>query len=186
MVIQIRGTSGSGKTWIINQLFEKYSFHPVKNHGEIMGYYSKDINLFVVGKYTVACGGCDTIKTQDEICRRVQTAVRKGWNVLFEGLICSHISKRYAEMHRDMTSNGIETKFIFLSTPLETCRENINIRRAKKGKPPIIAKNTEKDYTSTHKSRKNMSLAGVPIRDMPKLSSSKALSYILDLLEESK
>lgn len=179
MVIQIRGTSGSGKTWIIKSLMEMYNFVPIHNtKSEIQGYYSKEINLFIVGKYTTACGGCDTIKSQDEVIKRVKKAVSKKWNVLFEGLICSHIAKRYADLYAYLKNIGIVFICVFLTTPLNKCRNNINIRRKKSGKPPVRAKNTEKDYISTFRSRENMYKMGVPKKNMPKLSSVSALDYI--------
>lgn len=184
MVIQLRGTSGSGKTWIINKLMEKYTFVPVKVHGKIFGYKCKEINLFIPGKYETACGGCDAISTQDEICRRIKIGVKNKYNVLFEGLICSHISQRYAQLYLELKKASIETYFIFLNTPLATCRENINKRRAKAGKPPTNAKNTEKDYISTRKSRKNMKNLGVPIENMPVLSSESAYEKILCLIDD--
>lgn len=184
MLIQIRGTSGSGKTWIINSLRSKYDFKPIKKNGLIMGYYSKELNTFLVGKYETACGGCDSIKTQDETCNRIRKGLSKGWNVIFEGLICSHISKRYADLYKELTDNGKRVEFIFLNTSLEKCRENINKRRALAGKEPTTAKNTEKDYTSTRKSRKNMNSMGVPNSDMPIMSSEKALAHILEVLNE--
>lgn len=187
MIIQIRGTSGSGKTWIVNRLMRCYEFKPIVSKSkEIKGYYCKDLNLFIVGKYTVACGGCDTIKSQDEVCKRIHKAAKNGWNVLFEGLICSHIAARYAGLHKQYSEQGIPVRFIFLDTPLEECRKNINTRRAKKGKPPVMAKNTEKDYTSTHRSRVNMHTAGVPNKDMPLLSSGKAYKYIVQHLTEQE
>lgn len=184
MVIQIRGTSGSGKTWVIKKLMKAYRFKPIVTRSkEIKGYYCRDLNLFIVGKYVTACGGCDTIKSQDEICQRIKKALKKGWNVLFEGLICSHIAARYADLYKQCTQQQVPVKFIFLDTPLEVCRKNINFRRAERGKPPVQAKNTEKDYTSTHRSRENMHRMGVPNRDMPVISSSKAYGYILKHLK---
>lgn len=180
MIIQIRGTSGSGKTWIVKRLMEKFPFKPVvTKSGEIKGYYCKKLNLFIVGKYTTACGGCDTIKSQDEICHRIEKAVQRGWDVLFEGLICSHIAARYADLYHKHQQQGNPVRFVFLDTPLEVCREQINKRRAERGKPPVFAKNTEKDYTSTHRSRENMHSMGVPNKDMPLMDSSKAYKYIL-------
>jgi cytidylate kinase len=186
VVIQIRGTSGSGKTYIVNQLFKKYRFKKITQKGEIMGYYCSKMNLFIVGKYETACGGCDSIKTQDEICRRIRKGVSNGWNVLFEGLICSHIAARYAELYKELVDQRVAVKLVFLSTPLEKCRENINLRRAKKGKPPVFAKNTEKDYTSTHKSRENMAAMGVPVEDMPIYSSEKTLKKVVLWLKEKE
>lgn len=185
MLIQIRGTSGSGKTWIIKKLMSEYEFNPIKKNGVVMGYYCEELNTFLVGKYETACGGCDSIKTQDETCSRIRKALNKGWNVIFEGLICSHISKRYAELYEELTEKGEKVEYIFLNTSLEKCRDNINKRRAQAGKPPTTAKNTEKDYTSTRKSRKNMNSMGVPNKAMPILSSDKALAHILELLEEN-
>ena len=183
MLIQIRGTSGSGKSFIVNKLMSKYSFKPIYQNSLIMGYLCEDLNLFIVGKYTTACGGCDSIPTQDEICRRIKVALKKGYNVLFEGLICSHIAKRYAELYFACKKRGIPVKYIFLSTPLEVCRENINKRRAKVGKPPVSAKNTEKDYISTHKSRENMITMGVAADDVPLLASKPAYRLIIHSLK---
>lgn len=183
MIIQIRGTSGSGKTWVIKNILDKYEFKPIVNSkSEIQGYYSKEVNLFIVGKYETACGGCDSIKTQDEIVRRIKRAYSKNWNIVFEGLICSHIARRYAELYLWLKERDTEVKFIFLSTPLEKCKKNINKRRIEAGKPPTVAKNTEKDYLSTQKSRENMNGLGVSKKDMPMLSSKEALEYICSRL----
>lgn len=180
MLIQIRGTSGSGKSFIVNRIMSKHSFKPIREKGEIIGYICKDLNLFIVGKYTTACGGCDSVPTQDEICRRIRIGLKRGYNVLFEGLICSHIAERYAKLYKDCTKRGISVTYIFLDTPLEKCRQNINKRRAKAGKPPVTAKNTEKDYTSTHRSRENMLKMGVADSDMPVLSAKQTYQYIVN------
>lgn len=186
MLFQIRGTSGSGKSYIVNKLMSKYSFKPLTKNGEIMGYYCKDLNLFIVGKYATACGGCDSIKTQDEICRRIKVGLNKGWNVLFEGLICSHIAQRYANIYEMCQKRKIGVKFCFLDTPLEVCRDNINKRRLKAGKAPTTAKNTEKDYLTTHKSRDNMAAMGVPLEDMPVLNSKQIYKLILKSIKEKE
>lgn len=184
MLIQIRGTSGSGKSFIVNKLMNKYKFKPICEKGEIMGYLCKDLNLFIVGRYTTACGGCDSVPTQDEICRRIKIGLKKGYNVLFEGLICSHIAERYAKLYKDCIKRGISVTYVFLDTPLEKCRQNINKRRAKAGKPPVTAKNTEKDYISTHRSRENMLNMGVADSDMPVLSAKQTYKFIMSSLEE--
>lgn len=185
MVFQIRGTSGSGKSWVVRQLFNRYSFSEVKSKGIIMGYYCKELNLFIVGKYTTSCGGTDTIKTQDEICSRVEKACEKGWHVLFEGLIASHIAQRYADMY--FRHEG-EAYFIFLDTPFDSCVENILKRRAEAGtlnsKSP--AKNTRKDYDSTHSSMTNMIKMGVPKKYIKLTSSEKALGLILKKLKSEE
>lgn len=186
MLIQIRGTSGSGKTWVVQNIMNSHKFKKVTNNEEIMGYYCKELNLFLVGKYETACGGCDSIKSQDEACSRIRKALNRGWNVLFEGLICSHIAERYASLYKECVGAGIEVRYIFLKTPFKTCVENINIRREKAGKSPVVAKNTRKDYDSTKKSRKNMHAMGVPNKDMPVMYSNEAIEYIEHLLKNMK
>ena len=186
MLIQIRGTSGSGKSFIVNKIMSRHKFKPIYEKDEIMGYLCRDLNLFIVGKYTTACGGCDSVPTQDEICRRIKIGLKKRYNVLFEGLICSHIAKRYADLYFACKKRGIAAKYIFLDTPLDVCRSNINKRRAKAGKPPTTAKNTEKDYTSTHKSRENMVTMGVNVDDVPLLSAKQTYKFIMSSLEGAK
>lgn len=184
MIFQLRGCSGSGKTWVVRELFDNYETKPIKDKsGNIVGYYLKELNLFIVGKYTTSCGGCDTISTQDETVERVEKAVKKGYNVLFEGLIASHIAKRYAELY---FRHPDTTYFIFLNTDLEKCREQITERRRKNGMDTSkVAKNVEKDYTSTMRSRINMKDMGVPKKNLRLLSSSDSLAFILKKLKET-
>lgn len=164
---------------------KKFGYKEIRKNKAIIGYYIPELNLFIVGKYETACGGCDSISTQDEICYRIEIALKKGWSVLFEGLICSHIAKRYADIYLKNMSKGITVKYIFLNTPLEVCKENINKRRIKAGKEPTNAKNTEKDYTSTKRSRKNMHELGVPNKDMPIMSSKDSYRYVISQLTDN-
>ena len=149
VAIQIRGTSGSGKTWIIKKLMNEYKFTPVIVNEKIFGYKSKQLNVFIPGRYETACGGCDTIKTQDEICRRVKLGIKNGYSVLFEGLLSSHLAERFFKLYSELNESNVDSYFIFLNTPLSTCEENINKRRLEAGKSPKKAKTVESHYHST-------------------------------------
>lgn len=175
MIFQLRGCSGSGKSWVVRQLLERYNFKTMKRGNDVRGYYSPDLNLYIVGRYTTACGGCDTIKTQDETVSRVLAAHNRGYNVLFEGMISSHIAGRYAELYKQVPASY----FIFLNTPLTNCFANIVHRRKEKGSDMgKYCKNVENNYKSTMQSRDNMIKLGVPVTQLPLLSSSDALMFI--------
>jgi hypothetical protein len=101
--------------------------------------------LYVVGSYEAVCGGCDSIKTQDEIVRRVEMWAPLG-DVIFEGLLLSNVFGRW----NDLAYRLRPTPFIwaFLDTPLELCLERINQRRAAKGvTEPVNPHNTTAKWT---------------------------------------
>lgn len=185
MVIQLRGTNGSGKTWVVNQLFNAYEFKTIVNkYGEAMGYYAKEVNLFILGRYSNSCGGCDNIGSQDEICKRIRKAVRKGWNVVFEGLLSSHLALRYVELYREMQGQGVECFFIFLDTPLEKCYENIMARREASGRNySKLPRAYIQEDKYVKKSKVNMELQGVPKINLPLISPEQAVVFIVEKLE---
>jgi len=126
-IINIRGTSGSGKSTLVRQLMDAHG--PVTPLGspKILGYQCGP-DLRVVGRYTNACGGCDGIKTQDEVSTRVREYAQHG-HVVFEGLLVSGIVERYRALAEEL--GGFT--FAFLNTPLEVCLERVHQRRAAKG-----------------------------------------------------
>ena len=161
MILNFRGTSGSGKTTVVRGLMAKYpTITPLGEFPEKKpdGYecrpgvdkFNKILpNLYVVGSYKNTCGGCDGIKTQDEACARVRRYAALG-DVLFEGLLISHIFGRYKLLDQEMKKeHGHTTIWAFLDTPLELCLDRIRARRdaraAAKGKEPkpLNTQNTE-------------------------------------------
>ncbi len=102
--------------------------------------------LRIVGKYLTPCGGCDGIKTQDEVSDRVRAWYNMGYEVLFEGLLISTIVGRWAEMAESVAENGSRLhnmRFVFLNTPEEVCVERVKARRAAKGNlKPLNETNT--------------------------------------------
>lgn len=130
LIVNIRGNSGSGKTWLTRE-FMKVCQHPKPlNDGEdtLMEYRKK--KWVVLGRYTNACGGCDTIKTQQEIIDRVETYSKKGYNVWLEGLIMSTI---YGSVGAYSEKFGDRWLFVYLDTPLELSIARIKARRKEAG-----------------------------------------------------
>jgi cytidylate kinase len=137
MVINVRGTSGSGKSTIVRGIMEKGIVVPIgaekRPDGYIVQILGRERNLYVVGPYLTACGGCDAIATQDEICDRIRAYATLG-DVLLEGLLMANIFGRYAAIDRELNEKGVHCIWGFLDTPLEVCIERVKGRRAERGK----------------------------------------------------
>ena len=143
MIINLRGTSGSGKTTVVRALMAKYpAIEPLmvadergreKIHGyecRMANFPGNPPNLYVVGSYKNVCGGCDGIKTQDEICNRVRNYAGLAGDVVFEGLLISHLFSRYVNLDREMSStNSQQTIWAFLDTPEQVCVDRVKARR---------------------------------------------------------
>jgi len=100
--------------------------------------------LIVIGHYESPCGGCDTIKTYDEVFQAVRDAHDAGCNVLFEGLLLStdrnHIAKLMGE-YKDHLVVG-------LAVPVEECLRCVNERR--RARNPDAEPVNPKGTTSKH------------------------------------
>lgn len=155
MIIQLRGTSGSGKTTIVKAIMTDYtgikSRVMVSDRKQPIGYIlQRGVDqpagrpLAVIGHYETACGGCDTIKTADEVYSRMAHAHELGFDVLFEGLLLSGEINRTMDWVKDH-QGFYHTAFI--DTELEECLASINLRRAARGKlEPVARTNTESKF----------------------------------------
>jgi len=132
-IINLRGCSGSGKTWVVRAVAGHFDrMIPLgasidRPHGYELSGNSKPIT-YLVGSYGNVCGGCDTIKTQDDACGRVRGYAGHG-NVIFEGLMISTIFERYRALDRELTAAGHRYIWAFLDTPLDLCLERVQQRR---------------------------------------------------------
>lgn len=145
MVINIRGTNGSGKSTTVRRLMSYLGdqhFTEVK-HGRVTCYeYHQsygdrgDVKIAVIGAYKTATGGCDTVKTQDEVCELVRTYASQGWHVIFEGVVISTLHSRYSKLADELLAGyNIPTVFAYMDTPPERCLQNVKARRVAAGKP---------------------------------------------------
>jgi hypothetical protein len=165
MIVILRGTSGSGKTYIVNRLMdalgaydETLKFGPRAVHG---GYVWHPHALTILGRYETACGGCDSYSwpgAADHIEELARGQTERGHNVLFEGLM---ISSWGTERLRRL---GPALIVIHIGTPLEECLAGVQARRdaraAATGRAlgPLNPSNTIKKHaallTSTRKHRR--------------------------------
>lgn len=135
-VINLRGTSGSGKTYIVKQILAHGNWSRwTDSDGKILGYYNESNRWAIVGSYETPCGGCDTIKTQAEVKSRIYMLLQWGYNVLFEGLVISTITQGWLDFANSIKPQA-NTMFCYLNTPIETCIQQVRSRRESNGKSP--------------------------------------------------
>lgn len=181
IVVQIRGTSGSGKSYCAFNLLNKLDGVKLMKDGKVQGYRLAPPNggpdIYLVGKYETDCGGADTIKTQDELCNRVRRYAAKG-SVVFEGLLAAHIYTRFSTLSRDL--GGMI--WAYLDTPLSLCIERIEARRAGRGvTKPLNTKNTVGKHRSIHTSSGKALQAGQLV---VYLDHRRAAEQVYELLTE--
>jgi hypothetical protein len=118
MIINIRGTNGAGKSHIVKTLFWKYSFSLIGDNT----YYSKELNLFIIGKYhnnkmeLIPTGGCDQLSANEVVDLVV---FHKDHNVLFEGASESTSYNKWNSLAKSLGFHNFI--FLFLDTSVEEC-----------------------------------------------------------------
>lgn len=171
LIVNIRGTGGSGKSTIVRAILDAFAAQPIRDaKGKVRGYVCPDIAgvpLYVLGPYLTPCGGCDSIATQDEVCNLIREWAPKG-NVLFEGLLISGLFSRYNGLDDEL----VEHHFIhgFLDTPLQRCIDQTLARRAARGnlKPFDPHKTLEPKFNAVLSSRCKFEAAHKDVRTIPR------------------
>ena len=185
MIINIRGTSGSGKTHLVRKLIATSTNDHILLDGRRktmahMLMLDDIIPVFLIGSYANVCGGCDTIRTQSEVCSRVRHFSQFG-HVVFEGLVLSHILSRYAALDKELSDQGERYIWAYLNTSLETCLENVQNRRTKRGDDrEFNPKNTIDKHMSTIKCMEKTQDAGLEVVVLDYYGDP--LSQLLELL----
>jgi hypothetical protein len=143
VILNIRGTFGSGKSTIVTEIMRRYPSRVHAHEPDPPGKrrrtpkpagYRVDVPwlrrpLLVVGPYKTACGGCDGIQPYTLIWPRVVEYAAAG-HVLFEGAM---VSSSYGTIGRASEPLGHEFVFGFMDTPLEECIRRVRRRRAARG-----------------------------------------------------
>ena len=159
IIINPRGTSGSGKTELVRQLLAHYGWtrdrpdtwdrvEPIFRTGRThpfayrLKHPSDGRPLIVLGHYLVTSGGCDTIRVKDgglpAIMRFAGDFASHGHDVLIEGL---RLSSEVALSAKLAATHGLH--ILRLSTPLERCVQNlVTRRRVGRSRLPAISRNT--------------------------------------------
>ena len=134
MIINIRGTSGSGKTTVVTRLMEDVlrgkTNIMIPNRKKPFAYtFSEPTKVALMGHYESVCGGCDTINTFDQCYEGIAELDIVNDYVLYEGLRQSSDFKRI----NDLFERGHEILVVNLKVDLETCLESVQKRREARG-----------------------------------------------------
>lgn len=168
-IINVRGTSGSGKSTLVREVIGRYrqsaAFYKEGRKRPLYSVFWDHPKgypaLAVVGHYETACGGCDTITSQDEIYEIVRELSDMGYIVLFEGLLIS------AEFNRAkaLSDDGYNLLVVHIEIPLEECVESVNSRRREKkpDAPGVNPKNTESKWKGTRRTCERLREAHVDV-----------------------
>lgn len=188
VIVSIRGTSGSGKSHIPFTLFYKCSREEIiGGDGKVKGYVVDASSLgvrfpiYVLGKYTTQCGGCDQIPTQQEAADRAVHYNQIG-HVLMEGLLASAAGPKGAVTATiQETGNAV---FAILDTPLEVCLERVQARRTARGdERPFNPKNTKDKWTQTMSTAKSLHALGYDVRA---IDHTKAYEDVMNIFREAE
>lgn len=181
MIINLRGTSGSGKTTAVRSLMEALGGmglrmkvggrkRPIAHVYQRVGPFA---SVAVVGSYETACGGCDTISKYDTCYDLIKQLEDNGIErVVYEGLRHSGDAKRAL----DLLSEGRDIRVINLTTPLEDCLEAVRQRRVARGADPEFnTTNTEAKFNLIERANTRLREAGVEVHDVDREAASELL-----------
>jgi hypothetical protein len=166
MIVSLRGTNGSGKSTVVREILARFSGEPRYDKGKVVEYFIPRLShrgLVVIGPYLTACGGCDAIKTVDEVIQRVEHATRYGHDVLFEGILISTTYGAvgaFSEAYPDFV-------FAYMSTPVEECLRRVEERRAAAGNlKPFNPAGLRQKFETIARQRSKLLAAGRRVTDI--------------------
>lgn len=174
MIVNLRGTSGSGKSHTLREIMKLYGgkdeFEPWFKSGRKQPLYyisnrpgPNGRKLFIPGHYETACGGCDTISHgSDAIFEIIRKGNSQGHDVLFEGLLITVEYNRTLAMHTDGLPLAVHT----INIPLQECLDSILTRRRIKNPDaePVNPKNTTAKHRQAWQTHARLSKVGVTCR----------------------
>lgn len=142
MIINIRGTNGSGKTHLARQLIgpdpnpvdlNSYPSPTKKEPGRIRRVEGYGGNGYLaIGSYRQGCGGMDTIPSFEIQQSAIQYALEMGCaveNVICEGVLASTVAGSWLNFFQSPRIYGERVLIAYLDTPLELCLERITARQ---------------------------------------------------------
>ena len=186
MIIQVRGTSGSGKTTAVRAVVEAFggfeTFQPHYRRSKSPVYYVNDrYNLAIIGSYENLCGGADRTQAMggyallQDLVREVET-----YNILMEGLLLSEDTKQTLSF-----PNCLERlRVLFLTTNNRCCIDRVNERRRLHNRSkPLNTDILEGRIRTIERARLKLIEAGVYCR---RCSSNQAPGIITRWLREAE
>jgi hypothetical protein len=176
-VIGIRGTNGSGKTYVARKVMEfaeegfktKYKL----SNGVLVNVFDKFV---ILGSYDRVCGGCDTIAKPQLVWDAIVECVEFS-NVLFEGILVGSVYEPTIKLIERLAPLDSTYIPICLDTEFDQCIANVNSRRNTAGKDALESHdNVMTNYKKHLSSAKKFHADGLNPRWVP---ADEAVQIIL-------
>jgi len=136
VIVNVAGTSGSGKSTVVRKLLEvsrdaATMYHGEKEIGSII--HIGEQSVFVAGRYGKHdTAGCDCIKDVRFWYNMIYEQAERH-HVVYEGLFVMNHQRGVELMGKIHGRSSVH--IINLTTPWEVCRDSINERRARRNQP---------------------------------------------------
>lgn len=182
LIIQVRGTSGSGKTTVMRKVMDMMGdwnsgFMDGRRNPLFYTSASEWPTTSVVGSYASNCGGVDTISGYGLLLKTVEELHKKG-HVLMEGLLLSE------DVKQTLTLLPKKLKIIFLDTQVDECINRVKKRRVTAGnEKPLKEDNTRRRVDVIQRARERLVGAGVFCTSA---KTEEAADLILSWIREGK
>lgn len=192
MIINISGTGGAGKSWLVTHIMDQYEEKIprfVEGRKRPICYIMKkpkngrnpDNSLMIPGHYETACGGVDTLAMFKPLLDFVYGMIRSSHSetrsVMYEGMLIESDVRRCRELHED----GLPIRVLSLDTSLSECMDSILIRRRRKDPDagPCDIKNIELRWRQCRRRVERLRETGVDAR---MISRKAALDECMEVL----
>lgn len=185
MLINLRGSHGSGKTTIVRKVMAEYpkrkAVYLESGRRIPIGYICKKAGhttLFVPGSYEhPVSGGCDNVQKVDLIYGTIKKYAKKGYNVLFEGIVAQHSTPNII-----LLNERYKVRVVVIDISAEKALKGVRSRRKKRNETEKFnPANTIKETAAVLSSSRRLKSAGVKVKFAK--TRSDALDKVLDLLE---
>lgn len=157
MIINIRGTNGSGKSTVVRQVMNscntvvQIAYPQMEHRRKPMGYICTHGNqkLFIPGHYEIANGGIDTLPSLNYAHDLILQHYEYGADVLYEGKNFTENIERILLLHKA----GIDVRVIFIEFPIDDCIAAVRARGHQIKEETIIAlyKKCQKEFALLRK-----------------------------------
>ena len=187
-IINLRGTSGSGKSTVARTFLDHLPHEPLSDStGKVKGYKVNATAagltqpLFIVGRYESACGGGDTLRSEEEASELCAKAQLSG-HVLFERMLTSGSGPK-GQFASTFLGTGKIT-YAVLDTPLDVCLERVMARRVERGDDrPFNSENTRNKHVQAHRAAEKLKDAGEDVR---LIDHTNAFKEVLGIYKEAE
>lgn len=185
MLINLRGSHGTGKTTIVRKVMDAYpkrkAIYLESGRRIPIGYICKkegQTTLFVPGSYEhPVSGGCDNVQSVNLIYDTIRKYAKKGYDILFEGIVAQHSTPNII-----LLSERYKLRVVVIDIPTKKALKGVRARRKLRNETEQFnPANTIKESAAVLSSSRRLQSAGVKVRYAK--SRSAALDKVLDLLE---